>query len=245
MKSLTAAPIVISCLVLALGRPAFAGGPGPTPPPPPPEVVQLGNVFVSSPELPADLNRVVMLPPACESFSGPMADACQMLGPVLKAELIKTGKFEVVAADPETLRNCTGRLSWTGEEALPDDFFDSLKQFYGCDAVLFCHLTAFRSSAPLAIGWRLKLADVKTGKILWAADEVYDARDLAVAKAAQQYEKQQQPHQSVVFHIYSFLAWCINTPTRSALDDQWNILHSPRYFGAFSAAQLLNTLPAR
>jgi hypothetical protein len=128
---------------------------------------------------------------------------------------------------------------------LPLNFFDSLKQYYGCDAVLFCHLTTFRSSPPLAIGWRFKLADVKTGAILWAADEVFDANNPDVAKAAQQYEKQRQPHQSVAFHIYSFFAWCINTPTRTALDDQWNIFHSPRYFGQFSADQLLNTLPER
>jgi hypothetical protein len=205
----------------------------------------MGNVFVSSSGLPHELKRIVMLPPACGTSSGPMSDACEMLSPVLQAELIKTGKFEVVTADPETLRNCTGRLSWTGEEALPLNFFASLNQFYGSDAVLFCHLTTFRSSPPLAIGWRLKLVDARTGAILWAADEIYDAKDSAVAKAAQRFEKQQQPHQSLAFHVYSFLAWCINTPTRSALDDQWNILHSPRYFGEFSAAQLLKTLPER
>jgi hypothetical protein len=244
MKFLTTAPIVISCIILGCA-PALAGGSGPTPPAAPVSVVQMGNVFVPSSQLPVDLKRVVMLPPACSDFSGPLADGCQMLGPVLQAELIKAGKFEVVTADPETLRNCTGNLSWTGEEALPLNFFDSLRQYYGCDAVLFCHLTEFRSSAPLAIGWRLKLVDAKTGRILWAADEIYDAKDAPVAKAAQRFEKQQQPHQSAVYHIYSFLAWCINTSTRSALDDQWNILHSPRYFGEFSAAELLKTLPAR
>jgi hypothetical protein len=243
MKFLTTALIVISCIVLNCAT-ALAGGSA-SAPPPPAGVVQMGNVFVSSPVLPRELKRVVLLPAACGSFSGPLSDGCQMLGPVLQAELIKTGRFEVVAADPETLRNCTGRMGWTGEEVLPSDFLDSLRQYYGCDAVLFCHLTTFRSSPPLAIGWRLKLVDAKTGDILWAADEIYDAKDAQVAKAAQRYERQQQPHQSVFFHVYSFLAWCINTPTRTALDDQWNILHSPRYFGEFSAAQLLKTLPER
>jgi len=186
-----------------------------------------------------------MLPLACDTPDCSLSDGCQMLTPVLQAELIKTGRFEVAATDPETLRNCTGRLSWTGEEALPSNFFDSLKQYYGCDAVLFGHLTTFRSSPPLAVGWRLKLVDIKTGQIIWAADEIYDASNPIIAKAAQRYEKREQPHQSLVFHIYSFLAWCINTPTRSALDDQWNILHSPRYFAEFSADQLLKTLPER
>lgn len=237
-SQLVAIGLMMSC------SPVFAGGSN-LHPAAPADPGPMQNTFDSSSELPVDIRRVVMLPPASDRFNGPLADGCQMIGPILQAELIKTGKFEVVAGDAETLRNCTGRLSWTGEEALPANFFDSLKQFYGCDAVLFCHLTMIRSSPPLAIGWRLKLADVKTGKILWAADEIYDANNPDVAKAAQLYQKREQPHQSLVFHIYSFLAWCINTPTRSALDDQWNILHSPRYFAEFSADQVLKTLPPR
>jgi hypothetical protein len=243
MKCFAAQYLVIGMMLGCY--PAFAGGSGPSPVPTSADPSPAQNTFVSSSELPVDLRRVVILPLASDTFNSPLSDGCQMLGPVLQAELIKTGKFEVVSADPETLRNCTGRLSWTGEEALPPNFFDSLKQFYGCDAVLFCELTTFRASPPLAIGWRLKLADVKSGKIIWAADEIYDANDSNVRKAAQLYEKREQPHQSLVFHIYSFLAWCINTPTRTALDDQWNILHSPRYFGQFSADQVLKTLPQR
>jgi hypothetical protein len=203
------------------------------------------NVFVSSPTLALDLKRVVVLPLACGQSAGDISGGCQTLDPVLRAALVRTGKFEVIAADPETLRSCTGQLGWTGEEALPANFFDSLKRVYGCDAVLFCELTAFRPNAPLAIGWRLKLADAKTGKILWAADEIFDAGNISVAKEAEQFEKAQQPHHNFFYNAYSFLAWCVDTPTRSALDDQWNILHSPRYFGEYSAEKLVKTLPAR
>lgn len=233
--------ITLGCL------PAFAGGTGPTPPPPPPPAPSgpTANAFASSAQLPADLKRVVMLPLACDQFSGTLADGCHMLNPTLFAALTKTGKFELVPVDPETLRNCTGRMSWTGDEALPKDFFQSLKQYYGCDAVLFCHLTTLRPNPPLAIGWRLILADASTGRIIWATDQIFDANNPTVAKAAKEFERREQPHQSAFYHIYSFLAWCINTPTRSALDDQWNILHSPRYFAEFCAAESLETLPQR
>lgn len=203
------------------------------------------NIFLASPQLPAGLKRVLELPLACDGLNGNLSDGCQMLDPVLEAALIKTGKFEVVPADPETLRHCTGRLGWTGGEALPANFFSSLTQVYGCDAVLFCELTVFRPSPPLAIGWRLKLTDAKTAKIIWAGDEIFDANNLSVARSAQEFEKREQPHHNVFFDVYSFLAWCVNTPTRSALDEQWNILHSPRYFGTYSAEQLLKTLPKR
>jgi hypothetical protein len=203
------------------------------------------NVYLSSVQLPAELKRVLVLPLAGDTSVAGLPEGCQMLDPVLQAALIKTGKFEVVSPTPEALRSCTGKLSWTGDEVLPQDFFSTLNHVYGCDGVLFAQLTTFRSSPPLAIGWRLKLADAQTGKILWAGDEIFDANNPVMAKSAQQFEKREQPHQSVAFQVYTFFAWCIHVPTRSALDDQWNILHSPRYFGEFSSEKLLQTLPVR
>jgi hypothetical protein len=205
----------------------------------------MANVFVASPVLPSTLKRVVVLPLASDESSPDLAGGCQTLDSVLRAELVKTGKFEVVPADPETLRSCTGRLSWTGEELLPSNFFGSLTNVYGCDAVLFSQLTEFRSSEPLAIGWRLKLVDASNSKILWAADEIFDAANQVEAKGAEKYEKSRQPHQGVIYDTYAFLGWCIHTPTRSALDDQWNILHSPRFFGEYTAQKILKTLPQR
>jgi len=203
------------------------------------------NVFTSSPILPKDLKRVVILPLAFEQPRVALGSGCEMLDPVLQTELIKTKKFEVVAASPEILRSLTGRLSWTGAEILPADFFDSLQRVYGCDAVLFCQLTAFHAYAPLAVGWRMKLVDAHTQKIIWAADEVFDANEPAVAKGAEQFQKQQQNvHGETKSFLKTLLRYADREPP-SALDDQWDILNSPRYFGQFSAAKLLQTLPER
>ena len=203
------------------------------------------NVFVSSPVLPNDLKRVVVLPLAFKEPRADLGSGCEMLEPILQTELIKTKKFEVIPANPEMLRNLTGRLSWTGAEILPADFFDSLQRVYGCDAVLFCQLTAFRAYTPLAVGWRMKLVDVRTQKIIWAADEVFDAIEPAVAKDAEQFEKQQQ---NIHGETRSLLKTLLNYADRqpaSALDDQWAILNSPRYFGRYSAVKVLQTLPTR
>jgi hypothetical protein len=208
----------------------------------------LGNVFTAAPVLPPDVKRVLVLPLASEASSGTLSDGCEMLAPVLRAELVKTGRFEIVAAHPETLRRCTGRLSWTGEEALPTNFFDALQQVYGCDAVMFCQLTVFRPNAPLAIGWRLKLTEVRTKKILWAVDEVFDARNRAVAKSALQFKKhQQRPHRLPhnLLDLLDVLSVCAGTETLPASEGQWVILHSPLYFGQYSAAKVLATLPQR
>lgn len=210
-----------------------------------PAGARAANVYVSSPVLPTGLKRVVVLPLAYDGSSQDLAAGCQTLTPILQAQLVKAARFESVAATPETVRSCTGRLSWTGEEVLPADFYSGLKNAYGCEGVLFAQITEFRASPPLAIGWRLKLVDASNGNILWAADEIFDAANLAEAQAAQGYEKSQQPHHNFAYNVYTFAAWCIHVPVRSALDDQWNILNSPRYFGEYSATKLLETMPQR
>lgn len=203
------------------------------------------NVFVSSPVLPKDLKRVVVLPLAGEESRADLSGGCEMLDCVLQAELIKTGKFEVIRAGSERLRSLTGRPGWTGAEVLPADFLNSLQKAYGCDAVLFCQLTTFRAYAPLAVGWRMKLVDVRTQKIIWVADEIFDAGVPAVAKGAEQFQAQQQNvHGKTRSLLASLLKYADRQP-RSALDDQWSILNSPRYFGQYAAEKLLQTLPER
>lgn len=235
MKLFTIACLVAVCLVgsgwKVLGGNTASGQPA--------------NVYVSSPVLPEGLKRVVVLPLAYEGSSQDLANGCEMLAPILQAQLVKAARFETVNAAPDTLRGCTGKMSWTGEEVLPTDFFSSLKNVYAGDGVLFSQVTVYRASPPLAIGWRFKLVDASNGNILWAADEIVDAANLDVAKDAQQYEKSQQPHHNFAFNVYTFAAWCIHVPVRSALDDQWNILNSPRYFGEYSAEKLLKTVPQR
>ena len=187
---------------------------------------QTDNTFKWSPDLPADLRRVAVLPLAWEGAQTDLSLGAETLGPFLLAELIKTKKFEVVNVSPHDLRSQTGRLSWTGEEILPADFFDSLQQAYGCDAVLFCQLTVFRAYVPLAVGWRMKLVEVRTGRILWAVDKVFDAEQ---GPALQQARR---------FHIAGF--WAFHEPA-----NDWRVENSPRQFGQYAIVQALSTLPNR
>jgi len=203
------------------------------------------NVFSASPVLPDDLKRVVILPLACEESRIDLSSGCELLGSVLQAELVKTKKFEVVPIGYEMLHSLTGRPGWTGAEVLQPDFFNSLQRAYGCDAVLFCQLTTFRAYAPLAIGWRMKLVDTHTQKIIWAADEIFDASEPAVAKSAEQFQKQQQNVHGETKSLLKTLLKLADRQTLPATDDEWTILNSPRYFGQYSAGKLLQTLPKR
>jgi hypothetical protein len=185
------------------------------------------NVFLYAPGLSPDLKRVVMLPLACEDHRPDLEDGCEALSPILKAELVKSRKFEVVCASPEALQNAMGHPAWTGTEELPPEFFDSLREVYACDAVLFCQLTVFLPYPPLAVGWRLKLVNARTRQTLWATDELLDAGMQSVINGAEGYQR------GGGLHLFRDER------------DEWLMSHSFRRFGQYAAAQVLQTLPNR
>ena len=207
--------------------------------------VKPDNIFRASAFLPPDLKRVVVLPLAHDESRLDLSSGCETLGPVLQSELIQTKRFELVTVGPRELATLTGGMSWTGTEDLPGTFFDSLKRVYGCDAILFCQLTTYHPYAPLAIGWRMKLVNSYTQKILWATDMVYDAGNAATAHDAQLFQKRQQGEPEVPRKFFQRMtSWIYHEPA-PALEDQWTILNSPRYFGQYSLVKLLQTLPER
>jgi len=187
---------------------------------------QTDNSFQAAPDLPVDLRRVAMLPLAWEGSQTDLSQGSETLGPILLGELVRTKKFEVITVNPESLRSLTGRSGWTGLEVLPANFFDSLQRVYGCDAVLFCQLTTFHAYAPLAVGWRMKLVDARTGQILWAVDKIFDADQRTVLNRARR------------FHLAG--QWVFHDPS-----NDWQVENSPRKFGQYTIAQALLTLPNR
>ncbi len=175
--------------------------------------------------LPANLRRVAVLPLTANPGDD-LAAGREILEPILHEELAKTKKFELVLITPQALRQRTGQASWRADEKLPADFFSTLTNAYGCDAVLFCHLTVFRAYPPLAVGWRFKLVECRDAQTIWAADDVFDAGQPAVVNGARRYEQDQQQN------------------TTPQLDSR-RILNAPRRFGHYAASTLLATMPDR
>ena len=184
------------------------------------------NVFAYPAKLSLDLRRVAVLPLAAETGGRDLPEGCAALAPVLWEQLVKARKFEVVTVEAANLRRSSGQTAWTGLEVLPPDFLASLRREYACDGVLFAELTAYRAYAPLAVGWRLKLVDVRSGQILWAADELFDAAQPAVYRAAQRYAGPRS--------LWPF-----------GREENWVAANSPRQFGRYAAAAVLDTLPER
>jgi len=184
------------------------------------------NVFREDAALPEQIRRVALLPVTVASDDGDMAFGRGTLEPIVFAEIARVRRFEVVSVTSEELRLLTGRTAWTPEEKLPIEFFEKIRDKFGVDAVLFTQLTQYRPYEPLLVGWRMKLIDADEPHILWAVDEVFDARVPTVAAAASR-------------HLEG------NPDTGTSLSDSRSVLQSPRRFGRYTAHAVVQTMPGR
>jgi len=184
------------------------------------------NVYREGAVLPLYIKRVAVLPLTILTDEESMEFGRDSLQDVLRNELGRSRQFELVTVPPEELRLLTGRGGWSGEEKLPNGFFEKLKDKLGVDAVLFSRLTQYRAYEPLAVGWRLKLMDAEVPRILWAVDEVFDARVPEVAAAARRHARE-------------------NPEAIPSLHDAQSVLLSPRRFGQYTANAVVVTMPGR
>jgi len=184
------------------------------------------NVYRSARFVPAQIRRLAVLPVTVEPGDWQAEEGRRELEPVLYSELGKVKAFELVAVTPEQLRKWTSKARWSAEEKLPADFFQHLQNALGCDAVLFTRLQPYHAYPPLVVGWNLKLIEAEDKSVLWAADEVFDASQPAIVKAAERYSDS---------HVESV----------RPLADSHTILSSPRRFSQYTLSALLTTLPER
>ena len=173
--------------------------------------------------LPGDLRRVAVLP--VTAVEGEMMTDQVRVGleQLVPDEVTRTKRFEVVNITPDELRRWTGKSHWTITEALPPDFFTGLRARLGCDAVVFAHLTSYRSYPPLVMGWKLHLVDTREPRTWWACDLVFDAGDRSVAQSALRFAQERQAG-------------------RGGTSEPRMILQSPGRFGQYTLAASLGTL---
>ncbi len=189
-------------------------------------VTQPRNFYRSARYIPVQIRRLAVLPVTVEAADWQAEEGRTELEPVLFAELGKVNAFELVPVTPNQLREWTGKARWNAQEKLPADFFEHLQNALSCDAVLFSHLRPYRAYKPLVLGWNLKIVETKDKSVLWAADEVFDASEAVIARAAESYCRE---------HVENV----------KPLADSSNILNSPRRFSQYTLSALLATLPER
>jgi len=184
------------------------------------------NVFSKGLSMDPEVKRVAILPMTTLQPTEAFQAGVDSLQPLLHAELEKAKRFEMIVVTPEQLQNWTGQRVWRADEQLPPDFFDRIREETGCQGVFFDQLTRYQPYQPVAVGWKMTLVFNKEHQIYWAADELFDAGDEAVANSARSYESD---------HIV----------TQSPLPDPNAILSSPSRFGQYTLHALLTTLPKR
>ncbi len=192
------------------------------------------NIYRQGDMLPPQIRRVAVLPLTTAAPTALLQAGVEDLQTILYAELEKSGRFEVYRVSGEQLREWTGQSSWKADEQLPHNFLERLQESTGSDAVLFSQLIRYQPYEPMAIGWKFSLVEKTVPappkaagvQILWSADEIFDAGDVAVANAAKTYYSQ---------HLRN------ETPAA----DSATILGSPSRFGQYTLSALFATLPAR
>jgi hypothetical protein len=186
------------------------------------------NVHIAEPSIPPEIRRVALLPLAepDDTESAQLGFGRQTLFPILADEIGRSRRFEVIQVPAEQLRRITGLTRWNPAGRLPENFFERLRDDLGADAVILAELTQYRPHEPLSIGWRLRLVETADPRVLWAIDEVFDARIPSVAAAARRHARS-------------------HPDTPGSLADDQAVLQSPRRFGRYAAAAVMETLPPR
>ncbi len=184
------------------------------------------NTYSDGQQLAPQIKRVAVLPLSAPPGTAWLESGVETLQPVVLTELAKTKRFDLVPVAPAQLADWTGQLVWTPDEPLPADFLKHLRAITGCDAILFCQLTRYHPYQPVAIGWKFTLVDSAGGRVQWAADEVFDGGNRAIANSAEDY----------AYDHFTGQGW----PTDAAL-----VLSSPTRFGQYGLNALFATLPPR
>jgi hypothetical protein len=187
---------------------------------------QPANIHQAGATLPLSFRRVAVLPVWVPADRGELAAGREALDIVLRTELGRAARFELVWISPADLQHWTDRDSWSAAQDLPPMLVRRLQEQFGCDGALFAEVTHFHAYPPLRVGWNFKLLDFDSARILWAADEIFDAGEPSVVIGARRY------------HL-------AHSHQPGPLKDSRGILLSPRRFGHYATETLLATLPGR
>ena len=182
----------------------------------------VANVYISPEGLPANLQRVAVMPLMPGRGNRAAERGVPLIQQAFTEELSRARVFDVVTLTPNGLDTLVGVQALYADSRLPIEFISKIKEETGCQAVLFSELTTFRAYPPVAVGWKLHLFDLETEELVWAADEVFDAGQAAVANALRR-------------HIREKLS------PNNAAATQLLVLDSPREMARFSLGELIGT----
>ena len=177
---------------------------------------------------PGHVRRVAILPVADATATLPPAFLTTYDAP-WSAALQQSQRAEFVVVDRATYARWTGGPQAPASNALlPSDWAQKISAATGAEAAMLVEVTRCSPYAPLALGLRAKLIDLRTAEVLWAVDEVFDAADPTVARAARRHANP--------------------APTPGLPKSQTTagaVLQSPSQFAEYATTAIANMLPVR
>jgi hypothetical protein len=154
----------------------------------------------------------------------------ELMQPMLTEELARFDLFEAITITPDKLTALTGVPKVRPHDYLPNNFpaiiaaLDKQRTDRKvCNAVLFCEMDTFRPYPPLAMGWKFRLFNLKTGDLVWAFDEVFNVGDPRVNNSLRRYMRTQRMTHMDIF--------------RDSL-----VIDSPRVLARYSLTTALETM---
>lgn len=139
------------------------------------------------------------------------------------AELTRRNLFEVVPVTKEAMTDMFPKESYSTVEFLPTKLLSKLHSAYDIDGVLMVDVNYFNAYQPVGLGIKTKLLDGHTGKIVWAADELFDSSNPPVNNAARKFYKTQS--------VLQF-----------PLQNTQSVIHSPNRFSKYVANSIFSTI---
>lgn len=171
-------------------------------------------------ELKGQLSRVAVLP----MFKGEYDHMdLSLIEENIRLELAKLGLFEVISVDPEAMKELFAEERFSSIGVLPAQLIEKLHARYALDGLLFLDLSYFKAYQPVGIGIRAKLLNSDSGKLVWAADEIFDSSNPEVSNAAHKFYKKE-----------SIIAF--------PLQNTKSVLHSPGRFSKYVGNSLFSTI---
>lgn len=181
-----------------------------------------------APRLPDDFRRVAILPMAAAG-ADISEETLNKLDAIFLAELNRTAVFETTSVTRDELNKLFETRQITSVQVMPPGFLDhffNVHNQYAADGILYLDVTNYSPYPPLKLGVRAKLARLRDGEIIWAADLVFSAAEPAVANSARRYTLQSGLKQSPG-------------------DLSHTILQNPSRFASYVANATYETLPPR
>ena len=139
------------------------------------------------------------------------------------SELTKRNLFEVVVVPEETMKDLFQQGRFSSVENLPTKIISQLHSVYAIDGIMLIDVNHYSAYQPVGIGVAAKLFDGRTGRLVWAADQMFDASNPAVSNAARKYYKTES---------------LIQYP----LHETQTVLHSPTRFSKYVANSIFASI---